>query len=963
MAASHLGPVDPDLPKAGAGGVATPSDREISAEDWSRVSRLFAAACEQPREEWLPFLEREARGDRDLVSRVMVLLGEDRRSTAVHGAIGEAARALADRPEGVAWAPAGAQVGPYRILEPIGHGGMGTVYRARRELCGAYLTVALKLIRPGMDSEAMVQRFERERKVLAGLQHPNVARLLDGGVTADGMPFLAMEFVEGEPIDVYCRQLDLSVRRRVRLFLEVCAAVQHAHRSLIVHRDLKPSNVLVTAGGSPRLLDFGLAKILESAPSEELLTVAGQRWMTPAYASPEQAAAGPVTTATDVYGLGALLYHLLAGRPPFDFPSHGPLEVARVLRDVDPEPPSRARAASARHDGAISTRRIGHDLDCVVLKALAKAPEARYASAEELARDLRRWLEGRPVAARRWTWRYRTGRFLARHRRWAVGLALVVAAAGVSVVAHLDQAREAAVLRQRAAAENARAAEVATFLVDLFESADPDLTQGVELSARDLIDRGLERARRELADRPILQLTIFNTMSRSYRKLGDYQQAESLADEVLALGRRVEGAEPELAAGLEARALVDLERGDLERARALFRHALVLREALHGADSPRIEDSLDGLMESTYRTGDANRARELGERRYRILRQAWGEDHFETALALADLGLLEGFFGDATAAIEILGRALPVLKAKAVFPDGQVASAQHHFGQSLLRVGEYGRAQQQLQAALEAFEALRGPDHPWVATAANTLGMAELSLRRFERAEELVTRSYGIFLATRGPIDRETGSATHNLGMVAFRQGDLETAEAWFRQALEAFVGSVGPNHIHTLVSAHYLAVVARRQGRLAEAEEIFERVLAARREKLGSTHRRLASTLHEIGLLRLAQGRPDEGEALLREAYEIRRRGLPADHPETAESLLELGRVEAARGEATAPRKFEQALCIVRGQEAPDPALVSSLRDLIEAQGGSAAIACPQGTGRRVVKLRLLDAEQRQGV
>ncbi len=923
--------------------------REISVERWSCISRLFTNACERPREAWEAYLEREADGDRNLVSQVMVLLEEDRRPTAVHEVIREEARSLADRPAGEPSAsPVGREIGPYRILEQIGHGGMGTVYRARRELCGACLTVALKLIRPGMDTRLVVQRFERERKVLAGLQHPNIARLLDAGATEDGRPFLVMDFVEGEPIDVDCARRDLSVRGRVRLFLEVCAAVQHAHQSLVVHCDLKPSNVLVTADGSPRLLDFGLARILESTPTDEPVTVAGQRWMTPEYASPEQASSGRLTTATDVFGLGALLYHLLAGRPPFRFSSRDPLEVARILRDVDPRPPSRARAESTAATGGRTVReqQIGHDLDCIVLKALAKDPRSRYISAEELAQDLHRWLRGRPVRARRWTWRYRARRFLARHRRWGAGLAAVLAVLGASLATHLGQAREAAELRQRVAAENARAAEVAAFLVNLFESTDPDHDRGSELSARDLVDRGLDRARRELADRPLLRLTIFNTMSRSYRKLGYFEPARELATEALALGRELrledQDVEAETAASLETLGWVCLDEGSWAEARVLFRRALVLKEDRFGMDGRPVADALEGLLTTSLYHGDFLDAREVAERRVEILRRASDDpDDPDVAGALADLASVEGYYGDANKAVELLDTALPILEKHLARHDRRLATARFNYGQILFRRGAFDRARLQLAQAFAAYEELLGPDHLWVGRAAGALAMAELWMHDYERAEQLLERALAIFMASQGNDAVDTATMVHNRGILELRRGDLDAAQAWFRRSLDTYVKVAGRGHPHAAASGHHLGVIARRQARLDEAEEILDWVLAVRREKLGPDHHRLASTLHEIGLLRLAQGRLQEGEGLLREAYDIRRRGLPDDHPEFAESLTEIGRLEASRGESVARERFERALCIVRGQEVLDEALEASLSSLLAEQGGTGMLSC----------------------
>lgn len=953
--------------------LAAPGDR------WALVSRLFFETSHRPIEEWDSYLRGAIGPDDTLVDEVLGLLREDRKSDVVHEIVAERFRELDRRTHGGGGLEVGQKVaGSYTILAEIGHGGMGTVYRARRDLAGVGRTVAVKVIRPGMASELVIRRFGRESRLLAALDHPNIARLMDVGTTDAGLPLLVMEYVEGRPIDEHCRREQLGTARIVSLVLRVCDAVQHAHRNLVVHRDLKPSNVLVRPDGTPCLLDFGLAKLLEPAAVEdEVVTLAGHNWMTPEYASPEQACSGAVTTSTDVFGLGSLLYRLLTGLPPFRFASRSPLEIARVLTEVEPEPPSRrARSplpAPAEESGPVpSGLAVPVDLDHVVLKALAKDPAERYGSAGDLARDLRRFLDGRPVRARHWTWRYRSGRWLARHRRWAAVLLPLLLLACGSLAAHLRQAEEADRLRRQVELESARGLEVADFLVDLFDRTDRDLRRHDELLARELVDRGLARARVELGDRPVLQLMIFNAMSRSYRRLGELGAGEDLALEALDLGRGLLGdrswalrnagetEEPiairrreavtfEISTSLHELGLNRLESGEPARARTCLRLALAMREQSAQDRSLAIAETLDGLIGVHSRVGEGRAALDLASRRLRILSDLFGGRHVETAVGRADLGAMEAHFGDARAALQHLESAIPVLERE-LGPDSlRLASARHHFGQALLWQGKPREARDQLEASRIAYTRIRGPDHPWVAIAAATSSQAALELGEHDRAEELLHESLAILRAAGSSRLVEAAIVEHDLGRVALARGDLEAARRLLEGASAVLLEVQGRDHPESATVGHSLAVLARRQARRAEAEETFEWVLGVRRQFLGPTHRRLASTLHELGILRLEQGRPLHARELLEEALEIRRRGLRRDHPEIAQSLCTLGELDLEHGRfPSGIERLERAACILRtqAQEVRDGELADRVRRALVRSGRSLDFRCSADPG-----------------
>jgi eukaryotic-like serine/threonine-protein kinase len=445
---------------------------------------------------------------------------------------------------------AGARIGPYRLVKELGRGGMGTVYLAARSDDAFQKRVALKVLKRGMDTDAIVRRFRNERQILASLDHPYISGLLDGGTTPDGLPYFAMEFVEGQPIDQYSEARHLDTTARLEMFMKICAAVQYAHQNLIIHRDIKPANVLVTAGGTPKLLDFGIAKLLnpDLGGQTYAATADGSPLMTPEYASPEQVRGEVVTTATDVYSLGVLLYELLTGRRPYQLTSRTPAEIARVVCHSVPERPSTAvtrtgsgtthsEAMTAAADAAPTPaagsarpriadpqrlrRRLAGDLDNIVLKALSKEPARRYASVDQFSEDIRRHLSGLPVTARKDTFGYRAAKFVGRNRTGVAAGAVVLVALIAGIVGTSWQARNARRERARAEQRFEDVRQLANAALLEIHDAIRDLP-GSTPARRLLVSKGLEyldRLARDAGDRPDLQ----RELAGAYLKVGDVQ--------------------------------------------------------------------------------------------------------------------------------------------------------------------------------------------------------------------------------------------------------------------------------------------------------------------------------------------------------------------------------------------------------------------------------------------------------
>ncbi len=515
---------------------------------------------------------------------------------------------------------------------------MGEVWEAERADGQFEQIVALKLVKRGMDSEEVLRRFLRERQILARLEHPNIARLLDGGLAPDGRPYLVLERVDGEPIVAWCRAQRCDLAARVRLVIAVAEAVDLAHRNLVVHRDLKPSNLLVDATGTVKLLDFGIAKILASDPEGGASTRLEDRALTPAYAAPEQILGRPATTSTDVYSLGVVLYELLTGRLPHVRATTSHLGLAQEVERETLTRPSRVVAEAGDPRGA---RALAGDLDTIVVKALAREPERRYGSISAFADDLRRYLDGRPVRARPDSGLYRARKFVARHRLAVAAAALVVAAlvAGLSIA--LWQARRAEQAARLAQAQASRAEQVRAFLVSIFEAADPARARGETVEARTLLDEGARRIDAELAKEPELHAELLELLAGLYRKLGELERAKSLAERAFAEHRRLFGDESVQTARSEwTLGWVLANQGDFTPARERLEHAIAVLDREEGPESLAAADAREPLMEVLFGVEGARGALPVIERRLATYRAVLGERDVRTALSLSDFGVV-----------------------------------------------------------------------------------------------------------------------------------------------------------------------------------------------------------------------------------------------------------------------------------------------------------------------------------
>jgi tetratricopeptide (TPR) repeat protein len=766
---------------------------------------------------------------------------------------------------------AGWQLGGWTLERPLGQGGMGTVWLARRSDGRFEGTAAVKLLNLALLDQVGAARFQREGTVLARLNHPNIARLLDAGVTAGGQPYLVLEYIEGERLDRWCDDRRLGPEARLQLFLGILHAVAHAHANLIVHRDLKPSNILVTPAGTVKLLDFGIAKLLEAESGEgasTTLTEAAGRALTPEYAAPEQVTGGTITAATDVYSLGVLLYLLLAGRHPTGPGSRSSADHLRHIVETDPP---RLSTAAASADALGSTvprlrRLYAGDLDNILAKALKKRPEERYASIGAFADDLQRYLRHQPVSARRDSFGYRAAKFVRRNR---VPLALGMAAA-LALGAAAVRERQ---LRGRAEAEARKAVAVRGYLVSVFGAADPYAAPGDSaggITARSLLDRGVERIDTALADQPEIRTELRGALGRVYRNLGVYDKAADQLERTLRERRALHGgSDPSVAEAMDQLGLVRVRQGNLAAADSLLTGALDLRRRLLGTDQDATAESLEHLADLRFKRNDFAGAEPLMREALAIQSRLHGDSSLSVAtskLALAELLRTKGSSADAMA----LHREAVAIRER--------------------RLGE---------------------NHPLTAEAVGSMASAVEALGQHEEAERLTRRMIAAQRRAFGDAHPVLASSLNALGQMIYKAGDrAEEAESLLREALAINRRALGENHPAVADNIGNLAIIARDRGDLAEAERLLRQGLAIDRAVYGPEHVTVGFDLNELAAVFRARGQPDSAIPLLRDALALSRRVVGDSHRNTLAVTTHLGRALRESGRlAEAEPLFRQAL------------------------------------------------------
>jgi tRNA A-37 threonylcarbamoyl transferase component Bud32 len=946
----------------------------------SRWEELFDELSELPpqvRARRLAALEEE---DPALAARLARLLEADGETTDFLGRpvveLLDAAAESAAEPS----LPAGTRVGSWRLLGLLGRGGMGEVYLAERDEGTFLQRAALKLIKRGMDSRAIVRRFVRERQILSRLDHPGIARLLDGGSAADGRPFFVLERVEGVPITQYCNAGGLGLEERLRLFQSVCAAVDSAHRRLVVHRDLKPANILVTEDGSAKLLDFGIAKLLAGGEEEETspLTQLDARVLTPAYAAPEQILGEPITMTTDVYALGVLLFELITGALPHARERRSLGAMAGAVARETVERPSAVLRRIAAGEGPRLARRVAGDLDLIVLTALHRDPARRYRSAAALAEDLARFLGGRPIRARPDNPRYRLRKFAGRNRLavTAAALGLVALLAGLGTA--LWQADAARLAARRADAEARRAERVKSFLLSVFRQSDPEGSGGGAISARELLERGAQRIDVELAGEPATKAEMLDAVARIESNLGlpnraltHARQALHLREAVLPRGdARI--AESRVLLGNALRG-----HGDIEQARRTLERALAETLAARGTGSLEAAEARRSLAQALLLSTGRGRAPGLIRQALAASRQILGDAHIETAETLLELGSaleVTQQYGEAEKAYrEALARLQRTLGSR----HPKVAAAQASLAGLLDRLSHPAAARKLFEEAIATQRSVLGPHHLQLAETLFSYGLLMIGQQEHAGADAALREALGIF----GPDRYEAAHCLRYLGLSAMDQERYQEAAGLFIRAADTFERTMGADDIERWRAMANLGWAHLKLGQAPLARRELAAAVARIERIAGPESYEIRLPLKELGEALMKDGAAAEAVATLDRVRRLEEKLFGTiHHREVAGSDLLLAQAWLAGGTAgdrrAARRSLDEALAIFSGLNSTDilygQALFESGR-LALAEGNPArarrelAAAVPLFTGRlggpahaRVREARRLLAEMR---
>jgi serine/threonine-protein kinase len=943
-----------------------------ATDQWHLVDELFKAALDLPAAERKEFVRRST-CDSEIKSEVLSLIdASDTSETILESEAGalsgplwtEFARTLVDDDDGQSTIGPGSAVGQYTITREIGRGGMAVVYEAERKFGPLKQRFALKVVKRGADTDEVIERFGVERQILATLNHPNIARLHDGGVTSDGRPYFVMELVDGTPIVDYAREFDLSIGERLRLFAEVCGAVQYAHRNLVVHRDLKPSNILVTRDGQPKLLDFGIAKVIQQDSTlDQVKTRTGSFWLTPDYASPEQVRGLTVTTSSDVYGLGVVLYELLTGRRPFVFTRRDPLELRRMICETNPERPSTVvhrevpgentsrRLFSFADRRAWSPDRVSRqlrgDLDTIVLKSLRKEPERRYESAEAMVADIRRYLGGRPVRATPDSTTYRFRKFVRRNARSLAVVGIVAVLSVGSVWYHTTRMRQQ---RDIAQTQAMKSQQVASFMSELLGGLRPNEFGGGNVRVEEILRQGLDKVDRELAQHPDVQAQLFQLIGEIYDDYGRYDEAlralrravalndETFGDrspessrtlallgwterkrgddelgerhliDALEIQQSTPGMQDDVAATLTSLAWIYHGNDQLQRSLETFETALEMRKGLFGDRDIRVAESYGNIAFNLRTQGRLDEAEKFYRDALRIARNLYTE-HTELAGALHGLGTLLMLKGELAEAEPYILDALGMRRRLFGQEHPQVAESLANLGMLYQDQGRYEESEVMLKESLSMSQALFPIEHTTIANGMNQLGWLYYRTQQYEKAEPLMVEAVRQYRVVSGDQHSSVASALNKLGLIQTELRYFDRAERSFTEAVEIRAELFGASNNLVEITRTNLGDMYIAWDSPTRADSIFRQVLDSRVQTMPARHYRIGQAHRDLGMALTRQRRFDEAEQHLIEGFDILRTELGIEDEYTQNAIRRLVELYQLQGRSRRARTYEDLL------------------------------------------------------
>lgn len=811
------------------------------------IARILAEKLlDHPENEWASLIDEWSQGDDQLKKKIQAHADANRNARDFVEELQKKVYSLAKstfetgihEPE---------QIEGYHIIKKLGSGASAVVYLVEDP---SGQKAALKLLRGSAIDTHFRQRFDSERYILSRLNHNNIARMIEGGISEKGIPYVVMEYVDGTPIDVWCNKNKLSVRKRIKLFQDVCRAVHYAHQNLLVHRDIKPEHVLITTSGEIKLIDFGIAKLLEPDESEfqALHTHTGIRVMTPEFASPEQVRGETVTTASDIYSLGVLLYLLLTGKHPYRFKTTSMLEVERLVCEQEPERPSDSvMGDSADSEQSRLQKVIKGDLDRIILMAMRKEAGLRYSSAQSLADDLENYLKNEPVIARAPTIRYRVDKFIRRHKIPVVAAIFALIALSAGLAGTLWQAKQAQQNAEIAEIQAQRAEQVATFLAEMFQESDPTKANDGTITAREMLDKGFEKVQAELAEQPAVKAQMLGIIGKVYQNLGLFDQSLAALEESVDLFREVGESSTQYISSLLELGNIQYRRGQLDLAEVTIEEVLELNTAYYGPDHP------------------------------------------EVASVMNTLALIYEGNGNFEAAIATIRQVIDIRRIQSE-PGHNLAANLNNLAIMLHRTGELEESDLLFREAVEVVEDIWGDNHPYMAFTLN--GYAGLHQQRglYAEAETDLLRALEIGRSVFPETHPFIAVVLHNLGKLFEETGDGSNAEFYYRSGLDLRRSSLPAGHPDIASSLDGLALLLIETERADEAVPLLREALEIRRNSYQEDDWRIAQVEAHLGRSLLKLDRFREAEELLVKSYEALKNSRGEDdlHTKNVQSDLE---------------------------------------------------------------------------
>jgi len=818
----------------------------MTDDSQQRIEAIFHQALQFPDEQQQAFIESAFKDDPEMLAEVMDLLAASKQESVALNRVLKSPVLMSEDLEPSQNKLEFKRIGAYLIEKEISHGGMGRVFLGRRDDQEFTSQVAIKLVRVDRRSAWAEAKFKEERQILANLNHANIAMMLDGGTTEDGQPYVVMEYVDGVHINEFVKSQQLSVVEKLDLFMRVCDAISHAHKNLVIHRDIKPSNIMVNSDGQPKLLDFGIAKIMSEGQDMQA-TVTQMAMMTPTYASPEQIRGESISTASDIYSLGVLLYELLTEKPPFEVGSASPAEIVKAVCDTQPVKPSEAIENEAMG------KSIRGDLDNIVLKAINKDVMRRYESVDGLVTDIKNYLAGRPVIAAPDSSWYRFRKFYGRNRWSMLGaatfvltLALVVGYYTWQLATEKDRAIKAeadALLAAEQAQQEAQTANrVSEFLIGIFEANDPRAGMpGKDLTARQLLDLGAQSLTESLDDEPATKAHLWRTIGLAYAHMGDFEAG--------------------IAALRQSLALHQAHSSPLDQGEAMNRLAEILRKADQFDEAVQLHRQAIELHESSQQ-----------------------EPTWELADAHNNFGLLLYNLGQYDEAEASLKKAIQTHRAAAGGQEAASVGINMHNLSLILRVrGKYKEAEAMIRTALDITAQFRGEDSTsWIVSLQqlgriqNDLGQYEEALKTVDQALQMGAKHYNPDNPRLAAMYSRKANSYHALGR-------YEEAEAMYLKSAAIYVGAHGPDSWNEAYMELYYAQMLMSQDRYTEAHEKLTHSLSVRTQLFAHDHPAIAIAKTHLADTKLALGAVDEANQLLIGAFEVFKQRFDANHPELA--------------------------------------------------------------------------------